>query len=467
MQLQLPNGDLRLPWYTSAVTTSFWIAAAKLAAVVVLTLVSGFFVAAEYALVTVRKTRIEEMVEEGRPAARTLQSTVEDLPRLLAATQLGVTLVSLVLGALAEPSVARVLEPLFNLLPPPVSRAAVHGISLVLAFALVTALDIILGELAPKAIGLHYNERIAVLTVGPMRAFMWLFGPFIAVLEAGGTAVAKLAGAGEATTHQAPRSTEELKRIVMASTTAGVLDPDEEEMIVRVFEFSRMTVRQAMVPRTEMVAIPTDITQRQLLALTARERHTRLPVYEGNPDSIVGILYMRDYLHSRGRLEGGQFDVRKLMRSPLIVPESMRLDDLLRAMQRQRIQIAIAIDEFGGTAGLVTLEDLLERVFGEVQDEFERPETEVEMLPDGSAVIDGLALIDDINDRFGMDLDDADYDTIGGYVFGQLGRKPNIGDEIEVQNRSLRVVELDGLRIARVHLSPELTPSENNSSPPE
>jgi CBS domain containing-hemolysin-like protein len=447
--------------------TTFWIAAAKLAAVVVLTLVSGFFVAAEYALVTIRKTRIEEMVEEGRSTARVLQRTVEDLPRLLAATQLGVTLMSLVLGALAEPSVARVLYPLFNLLPRPVSRAAVSGISVVLAFVLITALDIIVGELAPKAIGLHYNERIALLTVGPMRAFMFLFGPFIAVLEAGGTAVAKLAGAGEATAHQAPRSTEELKRMVMASTTAGVLDPDEEEMIVRVFEFSRMTVRQVMVPRTEMVAIPTSITLPQLLALTARERHTRLPVYEGSLDNIVGILYLRDFLHRRERLEGQGFDVRKLMRSPLIIPETMRLDDLLRTMQQQRIQIAIAIDEFGGTGGLVTLEDLLERVFGEVQDEFERPETEVELLPDGSAVVDGLALIDDINSRFGMDLDDADYDTIGGYVFGELGRRPNVGDEIAVQNRVLRVLELDGLRIAKVQLSPELASSEHNSAPTE
>jgi CBS domain containing-hemolysin-like protein len=442
---------------------AFLTTAAKLAAVVVLTLISAFFVAAEYSLVTVRKTRIEELVEEGHPIARLLQKTVDDLSRLLAATQLGVTLVSLLLGALAEPTVAQILSPLLDLLPSAVSRVTAHVIGVLIAFILITSLDIIVGELAPKAIGLHYNERIALFAVVPMRAFMWVFGPFIAVLEAGGTAIARLAGAGEATTHQAPHSTEELKRLVMASATTGVLDRDEEEMLVRVFEFSRMTVRQIMVPRTEMVAIPTDISLRPLLALTARERHTRLPVYEGSPDNIVGILYLRDFLHRRERLEGAQFDVRRLMRSPLIVPESLRLDDLLRSMQQQRIQIAIAIDEFGGTAGLVTLEDLLERIVGEVQDEFERPETEIEVLEDGSAVIDGLALIDDVNGRFGMHLDDTDYDTIGGYVFGELGRRPSEGDEISVENRTLRVLALDGLRIAKVQLSPDAGTTENGS----
>lgn len=438
--------------------------AAKLAAVLLLTLVSAFFVAAEYALVTLRRTRIEELVEEGNRAARALQSTVDDLSTLLAATQLGVTLVSLLLGALAEPTVARGLDPVLQLLPPVVSRVTAHVIAVVIAFVLITALDIMVGELAPKAIGLHYNERVALATVGPIRAFMWLFGPFIAVLEAGGSAVARLAGAGEATTHQAPHSPEELKRLVMASTTAGVLGPDQEEMLIRVFEFSQLSVRQVMVPRTEMVAIPTDISLRQLLVVTSRERHIRFPVYEGNLDNIVGILHLRDFLRRRERLEGAQFDVRKLMRSPLIVPETMRLDDLLRAMQQQRIQIGIAIDEFGGTAGLATLEDILERIVGKMEDEFERPQPDIQILPDGRALIDGLTLIDDVNDRFGLHVDDTDYDTIGGYVFGELGRKPSIGDEITVEDRTIEVVELDGLRIARVELSPATTAPETDGT---
>jgi magnesium and cobalt exporter, CNNM family len=427
--------------------------AAGLAAVVVLTLISAFFVAAEYALVTVRRTRIEELAEEGRASAKAVQRTLDDLPTLLAATQLGVTLVSLLLGALAEPAVAHLLDPILRLLPSAVSAVTTHAIALAISFVLITALDIIVGELAPKAIGLRYNESVALYAVGPIRAFMWLFGPFIGVLEAGGTAVARIAGAGEATTRQTPHSPEELKRLVAASTTAGVLEPHEEEMLTRVFEFSQLTVRQVMVPRTEMVAIPATITFRQLLSLTARERHTRLPVYDGSPDNIVGVLYLRDFLHRRERFEASVFNVREIMRPPLLVPESMRLDDLLRAMQQQRIQIAIAIDEFGGTAGLVTLEDLLERIVGEVQDEFEGPETEIELMPDGSAVIDGLTLIDDVNSRFGLRLDDTDYDTIGGYVFGELGRKPSIGDEVPVNNRTLKVMDLDGLRIARVELS--------------
>jgi CBS domain containing-hemolysin-like protein len=434
-----------------------------LAAVVVLTLISGFFVAAEYAIVTVRRTRVEELVAEGNHAARLLQRTINELSRLLAATQLGVTLISLLLGALAEPTVARVLNPLLQLLPPPVSKATAGTISIILAFILITALDIIVGELAPKAIGLHYSEPIALASVLPLRIFMTLLGPFISLLDAGGSALARLAGAGEATMRQAPHSPEELKRLVTASTTAGILEPDEEEMIIRVFEFSQLAVRQIMVPRTEMIAIPVNMNYRQFIAFTSQERHTRLPVYDGSLDNIVGVLYLRDFLHRRGRLEGGEFDVSKLMRSPLLVPETLHLDDLLRTMQQQRLQIAIAIDEFGGTAGLVTLEDLLERIFGEVQDEFERPETEMEMLPDGSVLIDGLSLIDDVNERFGLHLDDTDYDTIGGFVFGELGRKPDIGDEVSIENRTLQVDALDGLRIARVRLSAP-PPAENRTN---
>ncbi|HTE84673.1 MAG TPA: hemolysin family protein [Dehalococcoidia bacterium] len=441
--------------------------AARLAAVVVLTLISGFFVASEYALVTLRRTRIEELVGEGHHSARSLQKTVDDLSRLLAATQLGVTLVSLLLGALAEPTVARALSPLLEMLPPPISRASAQAIAIGIAFLFITALDIIVGELAPKAIGLHYNESVALFAVFPLRVFMTVLGPFISVLEAGGNALARLAGAGEATTHQRPHSSEELKRLVTASTSAGVLDEGEEEMLIRVFEFSQLAVRQVMVPRTEMIAIPSNITYRQFLALTSQERHTRIPVFEGNLDNVVGILYLRDFLHRRERLEGGEFDVRKLMRSPLLVPETMRLDDLLRTMQQQRVQIAIAIDEFGGTAGLVTLEDLLERIFGEVQDEFERPETEIEVLSDGTALIDGLSLIDDVNDRFGLHLDDTDYDTLGGYVFGALARKPTVGDEVTAEDRTLRVVALDGLRIARVQLSPAAEAATGATSQPE
>jgi CBS domain containing-hemolysin-like protein len=443
------------------------ITAARLAAVVVLTLISGFFVAAEYAIVTVRRTRVEELVAEGNQSARLLQKTINELSRLLAATQLGVTLISLLLGALAEPTVARVLYPLLQVLPPPISKATSEAIAVVLAFILIAALDIIVGELAPKAIGLHYSEPIALASVLPLRAFMTVFGPFIALLDAGGTALARLAGAGEATMRQTPHSPEELKRLVTASTTAGILEPDEEEMIIRVFEFSQVTIRQIMVPRTEMIAIPANMTYRQFIAFTNRERHTRLPVYDGSLDNIVGVLYLRDFLHRRGRLEGGEFDVSELMRSPLLVPETMRLDDLLRTMQQQRLQIAIAIDEFGGTAGLVTLEDLLERIFGEVQDEFERPETEIELLPDGSALIDGLSLIDDVNERFGLHMDDTDYDTVGGFVFGALGRKPDVGDAVSVGNRTLQVEALDGLRIARVRLSapPTAEIGSNGESP--
>lgn len=436
---------------------------AKLAAVVFLTLISGFFVATEYALVTIRKTRIDQLIAEGNRAARAVRRTLEELGTLLAATQLGVTLVSLALGALAEPTVAAILDPLLRDLPHALSRATANTIAVVLAFLAITILDIVLGELAPKTLGLQFNERVALIAIRPIRVYMWIFRPFINLLEVGGSAVARLAGARPASERQAAYSPEELKRMVMASTSAGILDPEVEEMLIRVFEFSRLAARQVMVPRTEIVAVPAEISLRELLSFTARERHTRLPVYEETIDNIVGIIYMRDILHQRERLEAANFDVHDLMRDPLTEPESIRIDDLLLRMRQQRIHMAIIIDEFGGTAGLVTLEDLLERIVGEVHDEFEPAATEIEILPDGSALIDGLMLIDDVNNRFGTQLDDRSYDTIGGYVFGELGRRPALGDEIGAEGRILRVEALDGLRIARIHLIPPELPTDETA----
>jgi len=433
---------------------SILIAAARLAAVFVLTLVSGFFVASEYALITLRRTRIDELVDEGHRSARALKQTLDELSTLLAATQLGVTLVSLLLGALAEPAVARTLEPLLRVFPTGFSRSTTQVVSVGLAFFAVTSVDVILGELAPKSIGLRYNERVAMLTVGPMRAFIWLFRPFIAILEAGGGAVARLAGARAEDITQTAHSSDELKRLVVASTTAGVLEADEEEMLIRVLELSRLTVRQIMVPRTEMVAVPSDVSFQQLLAISAREPFTRLPVFEGSLDNIVGVVYVHDLLHQREKIEGTGFDVRRIMRVPLTVPESMRIDALLRLLREQRVQMAFTVDEFGGIAGLVTLEDLLERIIGEVPNEFDIAPAEIQFLADGAALIDGLVLIDDVNARFGLHLDDSNYDTIGGYVFGELGRRPEVGDEVAAGAWRLRVVELDGLRISRVELRP-------------
>jgi CBS domain containing-hemolysin-like protein len=432
----------------------------KLGAVVLLTLVSGFFVATEYSLVTIRKTRIDQLIADGNRAARAVRSTLEDLATLLAATQLGVTLVSLVLGALAEPTVAAIINPLLRRLPRALSRATTSTVAIIVAFLTITVLDIVLGELAPKTIGLQFNEQVALIAIRPIRIFMWVFRPFIDLLEVSGSAVARLAGARPAVQSQAAYSPEELKRMVMASTSAGILDPEVEEMLIRVFEFSRLAARQVMVPRTEIVAVPVEISLRELLAFTARERHTRLPVYDETIDNIIGIIYMRDILHQRERLEAANFDIRRLMREALTEPETIRLDGLLVRMRQRRIHMAIIIDEFGGTAGLVTLEDLLERIVGEVHDEFEPAATEIDCLADGSALIDGLTLIDDVNNRFGMALDDRSYDTIGGYVFGALGRRPAVGDEVRAEGRVLRVEALDGMRIARIHLIPAVQPPE-------
>lgn len=440
--------------------------AGRLLIVIFLVLASGFFVASEYALITIRKTRLNQLIAEGNRAATAVRRTVEEMSTLLAATQLGVTIISLALGALAEPTVARVFYPLIPYAPKAISQAMLRTLSLLIAFVFVTALDIIVGELAPKAIGLQFNERVALLAVYPLRLFISIFRPFISLLELGGRRVAHLAGVRDAVGRQIPHSEEELQMLVMASTSAGVLEPEEEKMLLRVFDFANLLARQAMVPRTEIVAVPVDASLRDLLALSARERHTRLPVYEESLDNIIGIVYLRDILHRREQLETTDFDIRRIMREPLLVPETMRSGDLLRIMRQRRVHIAIVIDEFGGTAGLVTLEDLMERIIGEVQDEFEAPETNIEVFDDGSALIDGLTLLGDVNERFELHLDTEEYDTIGGYVFGTLARRPAVGDEIHVDGRTLRVAALDGLRIARVHLIPAQTPATEVKSEP-
>ena len=422
--------------------------------VLALVFANGFFVAAEFSLVTVRKTRVDQLIAEGNRLARTVRRATNDPDSYIAATQLGITMASLALGWIGEPALATLVEPAFRFLPGWLSAASAHSVAVAIAFAIITALHIVLGELAPKTVALQYAETTALYVAKPTELFMKVFWPFISLLNGMGRAVVNAFGLKAPSGHSLVHSEEELKMLVTASQEAGVLEEDEEQMLHRVFGFADLTAGQVMVPRTEMVALPAHATLDQAIEAISRGPHTQLPVYDDDLDHITGILHIKDLfraLASRSR----EFDLPALVHEALTIPETMTADTLLAEMRRRRTHHAIVIDEHGGTSGLVTFQDLMERIVGDVAGEFDRSGSRIAGLSDGSAVLDGLALVTDVNERFGLHIDEETYNTIGGYVLGRLGRRAKVGDAIDVERRTLKVEALDGLRVARVALSRE------------
>lgn len=431
----------------------------KLFAVFAIIGAHAYFVITEYALVTLRRTRVQQMAAGGNRGAALVLDTLGRLQEVIAAVQLGVTIASLLLGAVAEPVVATVLHPLFRFIPRGARPISAQGVSVALAFMLITAIDIVLGELVPKAVALSASERVALTVIRPIRWFIWLFRPFIALLNLAAGAVLNTFRLRPAHEGQDVTSPEELKLQIAASTRAGVLDADEQEILLRTFEFSRLTARLVMVPRTEVIGLALDASGDTVAQTIRTTRHTRYPIYRGSLDEIVGILYVRDML---GRFPDAPsaLNLATLMREPLLVPDSLHLDELLAVMRRTHLHIAVVTDEFGGTAGIVTLEDVLERIVGEVRDEFAPLGSEIQETKDG-ALIDGLVLVSDINARFGLRLDEESYDTLGGLVWGELGREPHRGDEVELDHARLRVEAMDGRRVARVRLLRESAPAQD------
>jgi putative hemolysin len=425
----------------------FW----RLAGLFALVFANGFFVAAEFAIVSVRKTRIDQLIAEGNRGARAVRRAITDPDSYIAATQLGITMASLGLGWIGEPALAAIIEPLFGFAPDIVAEATAHSIAIAIAFAIVTALHIIFGELAPKTIALERAEMTALLVVKPTELFMKLFWPFIRVLNGAGQAVVRLLGLRSKGGHAMVHSEEELKMLVTASQEAGVLEEDEEQMLHRVFGFADLTAGQIMTPRTEIVAVAADTPREALIERIVTGRHTRLPVYRANVDDVIGFLHVTDLLRAIAK-PGAPVDAALLAREALTVPETLGADELLGEMRRLRVREAIVIDEYGGTAGLVTFESLMERIIGETGTEFGGA-ARIVVRADGSADVDGLALVGDVNTQFGLHIDDETYTTIGGYVLGRLGRRARVGDTIDVEGRRIRVEQLDGLRVARVWLS--------------
>jgi CBS domain containing-hemolysin-like protein len=420
-------------------------------AVMALVLANGFFVAAEFAIISVRKTRIDQLLAEGSRMARPVRRALNSPDRYIAATQLGITMASLGLGWIGEPALASLFERLLIGLPAQVSTATTHTIAIAIAFTIITALHIVLGELAPKTVALQYPEQTSLIVAKPTELFLRVFNPFIRLLNGMGWAVVRMFGMKAASGHGLVHSEEELKMLVTASQEAGVLEEDEEQMLHRVFHFAEFTASEMMIPRTEMPAVRAEALIGDVVELVARGRHASLPVYRGELDNVIGIMYVSDLVRTLASPRHS-FNVAALAREALTVPETMKADALLRQMRRHRTRDAIVIDEYGGTAGLVTFERVMERIVGSLGGDLGGPLSLVRQLPDGSAEIDGLALVTDINEQFGLKIDEETYTTIGGYMLGRLGRRPKVGDTVEIGERTLRVEAVDGLRVSQVRI---------------
>jgi len=425
----------------------------RLVGVVVLVLVNAFFVAAEYALVSVRPTRVQELLDLGRPGAGAVKKALQQLDRFIAATQLGVTVASLTLGWLGEPALSGLLEPLLSLLPAAWVGFAGRTISAIIAFTVITYLEVVVGELMPKAIALQRTDAIALWVARPTLIISYLFKPFIWIVNGTGNTALRLLGLRPAGGPEASHSEEELRLLVEASGEIGALEEEQHDMLAAVFDFGDLTAREAMVPRTEMIAIAADASLDDFIQHAVKHPFSKFPIYEGDLDHIVGIANVKDLVRV-------QYDkrrtatVRGLLREALFVPDTIRLDALLQQFRARRQHIAIVLDEYSGTAGLVTLDDLVGRIVGDVADPFDKSGPDIQRLPTGAYLVDGLTNIEDVNDRLGLNLPDDFYDTIAGFVLGRLGRMARVGDTVEANGARLKVEALDGLRISRLSVYP-------------
>lgn len=424
-----------------------------LGAVFLLILINAFFVAAEFSLVTARRTRIEQMAASGNRLAGVLLRAMDNPNIFISAAQIGITMASLGIGWLGEPAVATLFDGLFATLPPSWRGIASHTVAVVIAFALITLVEVILGEQVPKMIAIQKAEGTALLTAQFTRVVSIIFRPIIFIIYKTTELMLRPFGMQYHAESHLVYTVEELEMLVAASEQKGEIAPSEREMIERLLTFADVTAHMVMVPRTEMDAIPATVTLPQLMETIAQEGRSRYPVFSGTLDDIIGVVHSKDLFKFLVRTPQAPFNVRKIVREVLNVPETLPIDQLLMRMKSRRIHVAIVIDEYGGTAGMVTLEDVMERIVGEVQDEFEPPEIYIEQLPNGDALINGLVLIDEVNEEFGLHLPTENFDTIGGYVFGRLGRKPEIGDTVQVNGYTLRVDAMDGLRISRLYLA--------------
>jgi len=455
-----------------------------LSVVLLLVAANGFFVATEFALVSSRSTRIDQIAAQGNRAARLVQRAKSNPTRFISGTQLGVTVASLLLGWIGEETFAQLIQPGVDAVAGLLGQApsesgqittTAHAIASVLALFGITFFHITLGEQVPKILALQNSESLILLAVQPVAALAWVFRPFISLLYLFTNVVLRAIGVEYHGEEHAVHSPEELQLLVSQAARAGLMTGPEGELVQRAFAFPDQTAGEVMVPRTEIIALPIEATVQDALRIAQRYRHTRFPVYEKTIDNVVGILSTKDLLSVAARRGPhgpiGDFSLRRLIRPPVMVPQGATVIEVLERMKAARQPMAVVLDEYGGTAGIVTLKDLVARLLGDVGDEYSPATQEIRRLPDGTILADGLALVEDVNAQLGTHFDTSEVDSLGGLVFSRLGRRPRVGDEVDIDgNYRARVERLDGLRVARVRLLPPRAqaapPGDDGSSPP-
>ena len=426
----------------------------RLAAVLALVLANAFFVAAEFALVASRRTRIDAMIADGDARARTVKHALQTIDRTISGTQLGITLASLGLGWIGEPAIADVLAALFGTLRPPFNAIATHSVAVAVAFVLITFLHIVLGELAPKGLALLHPELTSRWLTPALMVFTTATNPFIWLLRSSASGILRLLGAGKPSENQRVHSPEEILMLVEQSGKAGSIDREDARLIEGVFEFSEKNAREVMTPRTDMVALEADQTVEAAADTVAKAGRSRYPVTGESLDDIVGVVHAKDIL--RALRAGGTEPVSSVARPAFFVPGTREVEDVLADMKRKKVHLAVVLDEFGGTAGLVTMEDLLEEIVGQIYDEYDRSEP----TPAGAGlVIAGATPVADVNESYGLSLDPGDYTTVGGLVFGALGRLPKVGDQVRLPGVTFEVVSMEGRRVGQLRVQPGASPS--------
>jgi CBS domain containing-hemolysin-like protein len=420
--------------------------------VFVLVLANGFFVASEFALVGVRRSRGVTLAADGNKKAKRLLRLIDNLNAYLSATQLGITLASLALGWIGEPAIARLLEPLLEGRVPP---AVLHSISFAVAFSCITFLHIVLGELAPKTIALEMAEKTALAVVLPMEIFYRVFCWPIRLLDWSGTRIVRLLGFTASATHGSVYTEDELRLLIDATYSSGQMAEEKRRLIRRAFDFNTTEACEAMIPRSEIAALPVTATLDEVLEAFRTHGYSRLPVYGEDLDDVVGVLFRQDMEPFMARTPGLIFSMTALLHPPTFVPSGKRLGSLLKQMQATRTHLIFVMDEYGGLEGLVTLEDVLEEIVGEINDEYDE-EVRSQIVRDGSAfVLDGMLAVRDANRRLKLGLtEDEAYTTVAGFLLAQAGRVLEPGDEVPVREGIFKVERVERRRIVRIRFTP-------------
>jgi len=424
--------------------------------VVALILLNGFFVSAEYAMVKARSSRIDTLVADGRRGAILARNITNNLESYLSACQLGITLASLGLGWIGAPAIGRLLYPLVNLLG--YSEAVVHGISVTIAFIIITVLHIVLGELAPKTLALRKSNSVTLLSAAPITLFYKIMSPFIWLLNGLAHQILKFLHIAPESEQDSAHTEEEIRILMKESNKSGLINNTELALVNNIFGFAETTAREIMIPRTEMICLYKHVPREENIEIAYEGMRTRYPLCDGDKDNIIGFIHIKDLLRT------SDIEYPNIVRPIITVPESIHISALLKLMQRSKSQIAILIDEYGGTSGLVTMEDIMEEIVGEIQDEFDEERPGIEKIRDDEYSIDGLMLIDEINERFGLELDTNDYDTIGGWLYSRLETiPPQKGQSLEFDNHIYIVDETDNKRISRIQLIKKLLLEEEGA----